>query len=140
MTDIQQQEILTELRAIKALLAAKPQAAAPAAASTATQTPDGPPPQPDSVVENAASVTVHFGKNTGKALGELGEKSLGWYASVKAPRLDNTGKPFPPRPADVALEQAARTLWHQQKGTLTTGTAPLPTAGSPATTEDEIPF
>lgn len=124
--------ILQELKAIRALLAGGAKPAAPAATSTATQTPDGPPPQPDSVIENAASVTVHFGKNTGKALGELGEKSLGWYASVKAPRLDNTGKPFPPRPADVALEQAARTLWHQQKGTLTTGTAPLPTAGAPA--------
>lgn len=129
--------ILQELKAIRALLAggAKP-AAAPASQPT-TQTPDGPPPQPDSVVENAASTTIHFGKNTGKALGELGEKSLGWYASVKAPRLDNTGKPFPPRPADVALEQAARTLWHQQKGTLTTGTPPLTSAPAPSATVDE---
>jgi hypothetical protein len=136
------QAILDELKAIRALLAsgAKPATAAPAAASTASPTPDGPPPQPDTVVENAASTTIHFGKNTGKALGELGEKSLGWYASVKAPRLDNSGKPFPPRPADVALEQAARTLWHQQKGTLTTGTAPLPGGGAPSAEGDEIQF
>ncbi len=135
------QAILDELKAIRALLAsgAKPATAAPAAAPTASQTPDGPPPQPDTVVENAASTTIHFGKNTGKALGELGEKSLGWYASVKAPRLDNSGKPFPPRPADVALEQAARTLWHQQKGTLTVGAAPQATATS-TTAEDEIAF
>lgn len=140
MPDIQQ-EILTELRAIKALLALKANAAAPAA-STATQTPtpEGPPPQPDVVVENPGEQRVHFGKNSGTALSNLTERQLGFYASVKTPRLDNTGKPFPPRPADVALEQAARTLWHQQKGTLTTGTSPLPTAGSPATTEDEIAF
>ena len=120
MTDIQHQELLTELKAIRALLASKPAAAAPAAAvaQTATQTPEGPPPQPDSVVENAASVVIHFGKNNGVALGALSERSLGWYASVKAPKLDNSGKPFDPRPADVALEQAARTLWHTQKGTL----------------------
>jgi hypothetical protein len=119
MTDIQHQELLTELKAIRMLLAAKP-AAAPAAAvaQTATQTPDGPPPQPDTLVENAAAVTVHFGKNNGIALGALSERSLSWYASVKAPKLDNSGKPFDPRPADVALEQAARTLWHTQKGTL----------------------
>lgn len=118
MTDIQHQELLTELKAIRMLLAAKPAAAPAAVASTATQTPDGPPPQPDTVVENAAAVTVHFGKNNGVALGALSERSLSWYASVKAPKLDNSGKPFDPRPADVALEQAARTLWHTQKGTL----------------------
>jgi len=127
MTDIQHQELLTslnaqltELKAIRALLASKPAAAAPAAAvaQTATQTPEGPPPQPDSVVENAASVVIHYGKNNGIALGALSERSLSWYASVKTPKLDNSGKPFDPRPADVALEQAARTLWHTQKGTL----------------------
>ena len=138
------QEILTELKAIRALLAggAKPAIAAPTS-QPATQTPDGPPPQPDTVIENAASTTIHFGKNNGVALGALSEKSLGWYASVKAPRLDNTGKPFPPRPADVALEQAARTLWHQQKGTLTTGTPPLPSAGTaPQVVDDDenIPY
>ena len=122
MTDIQHQAILDELKAIRLILAARPTPApVPLGGShqpAATQTPDGPPPQPDSVVENAASVQVHFGKNNGIALGALSERSLSWYASVKAPKLDNSGKPFDPRPADVALEQAARTLWHTQKGTL----------------------
>lgn len=136
--------ILAELKAIRALLAggAKPAAAAPAS-QPATQTPEGPPPQPDVVVENPGDYRVHFGKNNGTALSNLTERQLGFYASVKTPRLDNTGKPFPPRPADVALEQAARTLWHQQKGTLTTGTPPLPSAGTaPQVVDDDenIPY
>lgn len=122
MTDIQHQAILDELKAIRLILAAQP-TPAPTRPVTSQQptgapSPEGPPPQPDTVVENAAAVTVHFGKNNGIALGALSERSLSWYASVKAPKLDNSGKPFDPRPADVALEQAARTLWHTQKGTL----------------------
>jgi hypothetical protein len=124
MPDIQQ-EILIELRAIKALLGARPASAPASTAAPSTPSPEGPPPQPGTVVENAASTIIHFGKNNGVALGALSEKSLGWYASVKTPRLDNSGKPFPPRPADVALEQAARTLWHQQHGTLTVGQVPV---------------
>ena len=126
------QAILDELKAIRSLLASKPAAAAPAAAvaQTATQTPEGPPPQPDSVVENAASVVIHFGKNNGVALGALSERQLGFYASVKTPRLDNSGKPFAPRPQDVALEQAARTLWHTQKGTLAAAAPAVDTGGN----------
>lgn len=118
MPDLNQQ-ILDELKAIRLLLATG-QRPASAPAQTATQTPtaEGPPPQPDSVVDNAGDVRVHFGKNNGVALSNLTERQLGFYASVKTPRLDNSGKPFPPRPQDVALEQAARTLWHQQKGSL----------------------
>ena len=114
------QAILDELKAIRALLAggARPASSPVSTAAPSTPSPEGPPPQPDTVVENAASTVIHFGKNNGVALGALSEKSLGWYASIKTPRLDNSGKPFPPRPADVALEQAARTLWHTQKGTL----------------------
>ena len=76
-----------------------------------------------------------------RELGELSEKSLGWYASVKTPRLDNSGKPFPPRAQDVALEQAARTLWHQQHGSLTVGQVPV---AAPASVDldgtDGIPY
>lgn len=144
MTDIQHQELLTELRAIKALLSAR-QASAPAATATpSAPSAEGPPPQPDTVVENAASAVIHFGKNNGIALGALSEKSLGWYASVKAPRLDNSGKPFPPRAQDVALEQAARTLWHQQRGTLTVGQVPVAAPAASGTVNlddgDQIPF
>ena len=142
MSDLNQ-AILDELRAIRTLLAAKPVAsAAPAAAQQApSATPDGPPPQPVKPVENAANVTVHFGKNNGVALGALTERQLGFYASVKAPRLDNSGKPFPPRPQDVALEQAARTLWHERNRTLTVG---VPNATAPATQsaslDEDVPF
>lgn len=122
------QAILDELKAIRALLADKPAATA-ATTQPVTQTPEGPPPQPDTPVENAANVVIHFGKNNGVALGALSERQLGFYASVKTPRLDNSGKPFPPRPVDVALEQAARTLWHQQKGTLAVA-APAPDVGN----------
>ena len=141
MPDIQQ-EILIELRAIKALLAggARPAAAPPgAAAMPSTPSPEGPPPQPDTVVENAAQVRVHFGKNNGVELGALSERSLGWYASVKAPRLDNSGKPFAPRPAEVTLEQAARTLWHQQHGTLTVGQVPVAAPG-PVNLDEDVAF
>lgn len=132
------QAILDELKAIRALLASKPQANATVAQPSATQTPDGPPPQPDTPVEDAASKVIHFGKNNGVALGALSERQLGFYASVKTPRLDNSGKPFPPRPQDVALEQAARTLWHQQKGTLVGGEA---SQASPSAAEsDDVQF
>jgi len=139
------QAILDELKAIRALLAggAKP-AAATANPPSQAPAPDGPPPQPDSVIENAAQVQVHFGKNNGVALGALSERSLSWYAAEQPARLDSSGKPYPPRPQEILLRNAARTLWHQQKGTLTTGTPPLPSAG--AATEvvdddgDSIPY
>ena len=141
MPDIQA-EILTELRAIRALLAAKPATASATVAQPATQTPtaEGPPPQPDVPVDNPGDTRVHFGKNNGVALSNLTERQLGFYASVKTPRLDNSGKPFPPRPQDVALEQAARTLWHQQKGTLGVAAPVAAPAGSVNLDEDTIPF
>jgi hypothetical protein len=75
-------------------------------------------PQPAEVVPNAGDVQVHFGKNNGVALSKLSERSLSWYATEQPPRLDSSGKPYPPRPQEVVLKNAARTLWHQNKGTL----------------------
>lgn len=75
-------------------------------------------PQPSEVVPNAGDVQVHFGKNNGVALSKLSERSLSWYAMEQPPRLDSSGKPYPPRPQEVILRNAARTLWHQNKGTL----------------------
>lgn len=75
-------------------------------------------PQPSEVVPNAGDVQVHFGKNNGVALSKLSERSLSWYATEQPPRLDSSGKPYPPRPQETVLRNAARTLWHQNKGTL----------------------
>ena len=44
-------------------------------------------------------------------------------ATPKEPRVGNNGKPFPPRPADEQLANAARQLYHQKRGTLV-GKAP----------------
>ena len=133
------QAILDELKAIRALLGARPASAPAATAAPSTPSPEGPPPQPDAVVENPGNVQVHFGKNNGVPLGNLSERQLGFYASVKTPRLDNSGKPFPPRPADVALEQAARTLWHQQHGSLTVGQSPAAASG-PVNLDEDVAF
>jgi hypothetical protein len=124
MNDQIAQQILAELTAIRLLLAAQGTArpTAPAQAATAPST-DGPPPQPTTLVAEPGDVQVHFGKNNGVPLSQLGEKSLLWYAHPKPPRLDSAGKPYPPRPQDVALENAARQLWHTQAGTLA-GAAP----------------
>lgn len=110
-------------------------------------------PQPTEIVPNAGDVQVHFGKNNGIALSKLSERSLSWYAMEQAPRLDSSGKPYPPRPQEVVLRNAARTLWHQNKGTLGQAGAsggaskasaelPIPPAESSAHLSDEenVPF
>ncbi len=84
-------------------------------------------PQPTEVIPDAGDVQVHFGKNNGVALSKLSERSLSWYAQEQAPRLDSSGKPYPPRPQEIILRNAARTLWHQNRGTLGAA-APAPKA------------
>jgi hypothetical protein len=79
---------------------------------------DAPIPQPTEVVANPGEVQVHFGKNNGVPLAKLSERSLSWYAQEQAPRLDSTGNPYPARPQETLLRNAARTLWHQNRGTL----------------------
>lgn len=121
MTTEQHVEILTELRAIRALLssgnatALKAASAKPASAGTNVSKDI---PLPDQVVENPEAVTVHFGKNAGVALGSLGAKSVEWYAQEPEPRLKKDGTPFPPRAEDVHLRNAARTIVHRNRGTL----------------------
>ena len=109
-------------------------------------------PQPSEVVPNAGDVQVHFGKNNGVALSKLSERSLSWYATEQPPRLDSSGKPYPPRPQETVLRNAARTLWHQNKGTLgqpdvvkgasSSAAAPVASAESSAHLSDEenVPF
>jgi hypothetical protein len=91
-------------------------------------------PQPTEVVANPGDVQVHFGKNNGVPLSQLSERSLSWYAQEQAPRLDSSGKPYPPRPQETTLRNAARTLWHQNRGTLGKA-APAKAAGG-----EELPI
>lgn len=69
-------------------------------------------PMPSEIIADASNVEIHFGKNKGRTLGTLSPKSLEWYAADKPPQLKNDGTPFAPRPDDVRLLNAARTLHH----------------------------
>ena len=138
-------DVLAELTAIRLILSARP-VAAPAQTATAPQyaqstaSSDGPPPQPSQVIEDAGSVLVHFGKNKDKPLSELSERSLSWYASEQPPRLDNAGKPFPPRPIEITLRNAARTLWHTRAGTLGAAAVQAAPAKVADGVEENVPF
>ena len=121
-----------ELISIRKLLAEgkqpSPARSAPARTSTSSTSSfsgggDEQIPQPTEVVSNPGDVQVHFGKNNGVPLSKLGERSLSWYAQEQAPRLDSSGNPYPPRPQEIKLRNAARTLWHQNRGTLGTASA-----------------
>jgi hypothetical protein len=130
-----------ELVAIRQLLAegkAAPARSTPARASAPASSAPRPStgagevvPQPTEIIANPGDVQVHFGKNNGVPLSQLGERSLSWYAQEQAPRLDSSGNPYPARPQEITLRNAARTLWHQNRGTLVGG-APAAKAASPA--------
>jgi hypothetical protein len=161
MNDELLKAIHQELIAIRQLLAdgnkAAPARSTPARASTSTSSASRSSsgeaevvPQPTEIVANPGDVQVHFGKNNGVALSQLGERSLSWYAIEQAPRLDSSGNPYPARPQEITLRNAARTLWHQNRGTLGGG-APTPKAGSsaeafvepashPSDEEESMPF
>ena len=130
MTNEQLDEILIELRAIRAALEAKPRAATPAPATPATATPNSLP-KPDVEIADAGSVQVHFGKNAGTPLSALSDKQLLWYGSERPAQLRKDGTPFPPREADVQLLNACRTLWHQRKSG-----APITLTSQPAAADD----
>jgi hypothetical protein len=133
MTPEQHNEILVELRAIRAALETKPRAVATAPSASTSSATSLPP--PDQVIEGAASVTVHFGKNKGVAIGSLTEKQLLWYGADREPQLKNDGTPFPPRVEDVLLKNACRTLWHDRVAEAATYVAASAPTGS-----DEVPF
>lgn len=159
-------DIILELRTIRKLLEAQaedrkaappPHAPVPLGGSyvppavTSGKFGDEPIPQPATIIANAGDVQIHFGKNQGKPLSSIGERSLSWYATEQPPRLDSSGKPYPPRPQELILRNAARTLWHQLRGTLDTGrptqqvsapprTPPKPTAAPSSADEENVPF
>jgi hypothetical protein len=129
--------IHAELVRIREALEARPYASGAPAAKPASSFPKSDEiPMPAEIIEDAGSVQVHFGKNKGVALSSLGERSVAWYAQEAEPRIGNNGKPFPPRPEDVLLRNAARTLIHQKRGTLPS--AAVPTA--PSVNEEHVPF
>jgi hypothetical protein len=144
-------KIHEELCAIKELLARQPAAPAarPASMFATPSAAQAEIPQPAKIVDNPGDVKVFFGKNTGRPLSELTERSLEWYASVKEPKVDSSGRPFTPRPQEIALENAARQLYHTQKGSLAgaenrterpAATTPPPAAAKIEEDTSEIPF
>jgi len=129
--------IHAELVRIREALEARPFASGAPAAKPASSFPKSDEvPLPAEIIPNAGEVQVHFGKNKGVALSSLGDRSVAWYAQEPEPRIGNNGKPFPPRPEDVLLRNAARTIIHQKRGTLTS--AAVPTA--PSIDEGNVPF
>jgi hypothetical protein len=144
MTDIQHREILLELREIKLALQSRqtplPQAPAPAKTSTSTRTPDSLP-MPTTLIERAGEVAVHFGKNAGTPISQLNDKQLLWYGADREPQLKKDGTPFPPRDADVLLQNACRTLWHERVGTLPSfPPAPASDQARALAGDEEVPF
>ena len=135
MTTEQHQEILTELRAIRAALE-KPKPMLSLTTTATTATPDTLP-LPTIEIVDAGSVLVHFGKNTGVPISQLTDKQLLWYGTERPAQLRKDGTPFPPREADVQLLNACRTLWHQRKSG-----APITLTSQPAAADDgeNIPF
>jgi hypothetical protein len=134
MTTEQHTELLTELRAIRAALEAKPRAATPVTATAPSATTNTLPP-PAVEILNAGDVQIHFGKNTGTPLSSLTDKQLLWYGADRPEQLKKDGTPFAPREADVLLKNACRTLWQQRKSG-----APIVLATQPADDGEQVPF
>jgi len=85
MTTEQHAEIVLLLNAILASLERRPQSSPSSAQSRPANAPQSQPagqqaeiPQPAQVVADAGACVVHFGKNQGKRLDELGERSVEW--------------------------------------------------------------
>jgi len=133
MNTEQHTEILTELRAIRAALEAKPRSAQ-ATPTAPTATPNSLPP-PAVEILNAGSVQIHFGKNKDTPLSALSDKQLLWYGADREPQLKKDGSPFPPREADLLLKNACRTVWQQR-----VSGAPIVLASQPADDGEPLPF
>ena len=137
MTLEQHNEIITELRAIRAALEKATMGSRSTPAGTVT--PDTLP-KPDQIIEGADQVAVHFGKNAGTPLSALTDKQLLWYGADREPQLKNDGTPFAPRQQDVTLKNACRTVWHQRQGSIpASAPKPAPTQ-SAELADEEVPF
>jgi len=132
--------IHAELVRIRESLEARPFASGAPAAKPASSFPKSDEvPMPVEIIPNAGEVQVHFGKNKGVALSSLGDRSVAWYAQEPEPRIGNNGKPFPPRPEDVLLRNAARTIIHQKRGTIS-GAAVTDAPVATSVNEEHVPF
>lgn len=138
MTTEQHTELLSELRAIRAALEAKPRTAQ-ATATAPIATPDTLPP-PAVEILNAGEVQIHFGKNTGMPLSSLSDKQLLWYGADRPEQLKKDGTPFAPREADVLLKNACRTLWQQRKSGAPQVTASKTSDLASEGASEEVPF
>jgi hypothetical protein len=136
MTPIQHDELLIELRAIRAALETKPRAVATAPSPSNTPLLKSLP-APEIWVDNAGEVTVHFGKNAGTAISQLSDAQLLYYGADREQNLRKDGTPFPPREADTLLKNAARTIWYSRREPAPQGVEKA--ASKPAETE-EVPF
>jgi hypothetical protein len=121
MTTEQYHELILEIRAIRSALTQGTKLAASAVASKPAANGPAIIPLPTESIDNPGAVCVHFGKNKGRPLADLGAKSIEWYAQEPEPRLRTDGTPFPPRAEDLLLRNAARTIVHQGRGTLPAG-------------------
>jgi len=131
--------IHAELIRIREALEARPYAAGAPPAKPATPRSEEVP-MPTEIIADAGNVQVHFGKNKGVTLSSLSERSVAWYAQEPEPRIGNNGKPFPPRPEDVLLRNAARTLIHQKRGTILSAAAPQPNAPVASIDDGDVSF
>ncbi len=136
MTSEQHNELLIELRAIRAALETKPRAVATAPSPSNTPLLKSLP-APEIWVDNAGEVTVHFGKNAGTAISQLSDAQLLYYGADREQNLRKDGTPFPPREADVLLKNAARTIWYSRREPAPQSSEKAPS--KPADTE-EVPF
>ena len=88
------------------------------------------PDSPFVFVENWRDVVIHFGKNKGKALGDLNEKQLAWYCGSWRPGYepDGTKSKFPPSDVDMTMRHALTSSTQEDVETV------------PPASKDEIPF
>ena len=128
-----------ELVRIREALEARPYAlGAPAAKPAAPRSDEVP--MPTEVIADAGNVQVHFGKNKGVALSTLGDRSVAWYAQEPEPQIGNNGKPFPTRPEDVTLRNAARTLIYQKRGILPSAVVAKVIEAAAMVNDENVPF
>jgi hypothetical protein len=139
MTTEQHNELLTELRAIRAALEKPKPMLSLTTATAPTATPDTLP-LPAVEILNAGEVQIHFGKNKGTLLSALSDKQLLWYGADRPEQLKKDGTPFAPRETDVLLKNACRTLWHQRKSGAPQVTASKTFDLASEGASEEVPF
>jgi hypothetical protein len=144
MNDELAKQMLAELISIRLLLEKQPTAAPSKLFGTVATDFKIEIPQPTELVDEPESVCVHFGKNKDVPLGNLGARSIEWYAQEPQPKVGTNGKPFTPRAVDIALRNAARQIVHSRRGTLHAKAKAVathtPHSANNLSGEEEVPF